>query len=46
MGTNIYLVKKIRGEDIQKAKEVFNTALQDLETTRDIHKVTEPVTES
>lgn len=45
MGTNIYLVKQINKEDIEKAKKIFNAALYDLQTSRDVSKVIQPVEE-
>jgi len=46
MGTNIYLVKKIKREDVQQLRKTFNTTLQDLQTTRDTWKVLEPLEEA
>ena len=46
MGTNIYLVKQITKEDIEEIKKVFNNCINDLETSRDINKVTVPVEEA
>lgn len=45
MGTNIYLVKQIKDEDVQHLRSVFEEAITDLKTSRDAWKVRQPLEE-